>query len=62
MRKLIKIMRKEGIIFNLILKFTLSGDQPQTIKELVDGIKEDKKHQVLLGAIGTRVKLLPLQM
>ena len=30
-----------------------SGDQPEAIKELVDGIKQDKKYQVLLGATGT---------
>ena len=30
-----------------------SGDQPEAIKELVDGINEGKKYQVLLGATGT---------
>ena len=40
-------------MFKLISKFNPSGDQPNAIKELVDGIKEGKKHQVLLGATGT---------
>ena len=40
-------------MFELVSKYTLSGDQPQAIKELVQGIKDGKKHQVLLGATGT---------
>ena len=40
-------------MFNLVSKYTPSGDQPQAIKELVEGIKSGKKHQVLLGATGT---------
>ena len=40
-------------MFNLVSKYQPSGDQPKAIKELVDGIKEGKKHQVLLGATGT---------
>ena len=40
-------------MFNLVSKYTPSGDQPKAIKELVDGINEGKKHQVLLGATGT---------
>ena len=39
--------------FELVSKYTPSGDQPQAIKELVDGINEGKKEQVLLGATGT---------
>ena len=35
--------------FELVSKYTPSGDQPQAIKELVDGINEGKKEQVLLG-------------
>ena len=34
-------------------KYIPSGDQPGAIKKLVNGIKEGKKHQVLLGATGT---------
>ena len=40
-------------MFNLVSKFDPSGDQPKAINELVSGIKEGKKHQVLLGATGT---------
>ncbi|HHT38017.1 MAG TPA: excinuclease ABC subunit UvrB [Mollicutes bacterium] len=39
--------------FKLVSKYKPSGDQPNAIKELVKGIKEGKKHQVLLGATGT---------
>ena len=40
-------------MFNLVSKYKPSGDQPEAISELVDGIKGGKKHQVLLGATGT---------
>ncbi len=40
-------------MFDLVSKYKPSGDQPEAIKELVEGIKENKKHQVLLGATGT---------
>ncbi len=40
-------------IFHLVSKYKPSGDQPQAIEKLVEGIKEGKKHQVLLGATGT---------
>ena len=40
-------------MFNLVSKYTPNGDQPQAIKELVKGINDGKKHQVLLGATGT---------
>ena len=40
-------------MFKLESKYQPSGDQPQAIKELVNGIKENKKWQVLLGATGT---------
>lgn len=40
-------------MFDLKSKYKPSGDQPQAIKELVDGIKSGKKNQVLLGATGT---------
>lgn len=39
--------------FELVSKYVPSGDQPEAIQELVDGIREGKKHQVLLGATGT---------
>ena len=40
-------------MFKLVSKYKPSGDQPQAIKELVDGINSGKKEQVLLGATGT---------
>ena len=40
-------------MFELVSKFAPSGDQPEAIKELVDGINTGKKEQVLLGATGT---------
>ena len=46
-------MKESDTMFDLVSKFKPSGDQPEAIKELVDGIKEGKKSQVLLGATGT---------
>lgn len=40
-------------MFDLVSKFKPSGDQPEAIKELSNGIKDGKKYQVLLGATGT---------
>ena len=40
-------------MFDLVSKYSPSGDQPEAIKELVDGINSGKKDQVLLGATGT---------
>ncbi len=39
--------------FKLVSNYKPSGDQPNAIKELVDGVKSGKKEQVLLGATGT---------
>jgi len=39
--------------FNLQSNFKPSGDQPQAIEELVNGIKKEYKHQVLLGITGS---------
>ena len=39
--------------FELKSKYTPSGDQPQAIEELVNGLKKGEKYQVLLGATGT---------
>ncbi|MNU46924.1 UvrABC system protein B [compost metagenome] len=39
--------------FELISDYTPQGDQPAAIGELVEGIREGKKHQTLLGATGT---------
>ena len=40
-------------MFELVSKYKPSGDQPQAIEKLVEGIKNCKKEQVLLGATGT---------
>ena len=40
-------------MFELVSKFKPSGDQPEAIKKLVNGINGNKKYQVLLGATGT---------
>ena len=39
--------------FKLVSDYIPSGDQPEAIKSLVKGIKEDKKYQVLLGVTGS---------
>lgn len=39
--------------FEIVSKFKPTGDQPQAIKELVEGLNEGKRYQVLLGATGT---------
>ena len=35
-------------MFKLVSKYKPSGDQPEAIKELVDGINNGEKHQVYL--------------
>ena len=50
----VKKIRKEGDeMFELKSDFKPAGDQPTAIAELVKGIQEGKKEQVLLGATGT---------
>ncbi len=39
--------------FELVSKYQPSGDQPTAIAELVEGVRNNEKHQVLLGATGT---------
>ncbi|ATI73704.1 excinuclease ABC subunit UvrB [Mesoplasma florum] len=39
--------------FELNSSFKPGGDQPKAIEKLLKGLKENKKHQVLLGATGT---------
>ncbi len=39
--------------FELVSKYQPSGDQPKAIAELVEGVRNNEKHQVLLGATGT---------
>lgn len=40
-------------MFKLVSKYEPSGDQPQAIEKLVEGIQNGEKEQVLLGATGT---------
>ena len=67
MRCKIKILKKDEYLYffknfwlmwrynmlKLESKFNPSGDQPEAIDELVKGVEEGKKFQVLLGATGT---------
>jgi excinuclease ABC subunit B len=39
--------------FELTSEFQPTGDQPQAIKQLVEGIRTETKHQVLLGVTGS---------
>lgn len=40
-------------LFDLKSKYKPEGDQPQAIAKLVEGVKQGKKYQTLLGATGT---------
>ena len=39
--------------FQLSAPFSPTGDQPQAIRELVDGVMRGDEHQVLLGVTGS---------
>jgi excinuclease ABC subunit B len=39
--------------FKLISPFEPQGDQPEAIRQLVEGFRSDQKHQVLLGVTGS---------
>jgi excinuclease ABC subunit B len=41
------------VSFNLISEFQPTGDQPTAIKQLVEGLNNETKHQVLLGVTGS---------
>ena len=43
----------EKIMFKLHSKFEPTGDQPEAIKSLVNGIKKGDKFQTLLGVTGS---------
>lgn len=40
-------------VFELVSKYSPQGDQPEAIRQIVEGINKGKKHQTLLGATGT---------
>lgn len=46
-------MDDEKKLFELVSEYQPQGDQPKAIEELVEGIHQGKKQQVLLGATGT---------
>lgn len=39
--------------FEVVSPYSPQGDQPKAIQKLVEGIRQGKRHQVLLGATGT---------
>ncbi|WP_413307205.1 excinuclease ABC subunit UvrB [Bacillus sp. 1P10SD] len=39
--------------FELVSAYSPQGDQPEAIRQLVEGIRNKKRHQTLLGATGT---------
>ncbi len=43
----------ESSVFELQSKFTPKGDQPQAIRELIDGLNSGQRHQTLLGVTGS---------
>ena len=43
----------DGMRFDLQAPYKPTGDQPQAIAELVEGVRKSYRHQVLLGATGT---------
>ena len=40
-------------MFKLVSNYSPTGDQPQAIQKLTQGLKENKKHQVLMGVTGS---------
>lgn len=48
--------------FQLVSEFQPHGDQPQAIEKLVQGIKDNKRYQTLLGATGTGKTFTMAQM
>ena len=49
-------------MFKLHSEYKPTGDQPQAIEYLANGIKEGKKFQTLLGVTRFSVKLLQWQI
>ena len=46
-------VEKEKKMFKLHLKYKPTGNQPEAIKRLVDGINKGLKSQTLLGVTGS---------
>ena len=47
------IARTDSPPFELISEFSPSGDQPRAIDQLVEGLEQNKRNQVLLGVTGS---------
>ena len=52
--KKLKLKWRLKFMFKLHSKFEPTGDQPQAIEKLVNGIENGEKHQTLLGVTGSR--------
>ncbi|WP_373310653.1 excinuclease ABC subunit UvrB [Apilactobacillus xinyiensis] len=48
-----EIKRQNNLKFDLVSKYKPTGDQPEAIKQLTNGVENGEKSQVLLGATGT---------
>lgn len=46
-------MKNNNVPFRIVSNFKPTGDQPKAIKQLVDGLNNHERAQVLLGATGT---------
>ena len=44
---------ESNIPFKLVSDFSPAGDQPQAIKELVEGVNKGERSQILLGVTGS---------
>jgi excinuclease ABC subunit B len=42
-----------GVPFRIVSEYSPKGDQPQAIKELVEGVRKEERSQVLLGVTGS---------
>ncbi|MGX7328677.1 excinuclease ABC subunit UvrB [Enterococcus bulliens] len=47
------IERNNSIPFDLVSAYQPAGDQPEAIRQLVEGVQKKEKAQILLGATGT---------
>jgi len=48
-----RTMEEHAGTFSLVSDYKPSGDQPQAIRELIEGLKRGDKHQTLLGVTGS---------
>src|SRR5699024_2383932 len=52
-RRFLMIEKDYSHHFELVSNYEPAGDQPKAIQELTEGVKKNKKAQILLGATGT---------